>query len=374
MGWNKKSWGLVGLMMALPLGACSATDQLVGSNGSSVTPGAGGGTGGQPGAAPLSGSVNSFFTELKADGGGCLPRALPRTPTGDVACRVIVARAASTCDCTAPGLSKTSADLSAASQSFMHDLGICGGAGEPPCSQYCQCNVTEATGTSLSQCQTEAAPDADSLGWCYVSSEQGAAANALLSSCPDTSKQSVRFVGQSTPVAGDVYFLACAGNESAPTTPAAVGEGCVGADESNPNFPGYSAGEVTIDSEATSCVSHICVQNHFEGRASCPYGQAAAGGGCTLPGTAEPVNVPVAPQLVARQANVASVCSCQCAGSGPGPFCTCGEGMQCEHLVDDLGLGGTLAGSYCIPKNSQYDRTDPSDACVEPNCGDAHPH
>ena len=46
-----------------------------------------------------------------------------------------------------------------------------------------------------------------------------------------------------------------------------------------------------------------------------------------------------APQLVARQGQYNSICSCQCDGPGPGPYCTCPENMQCEHLVDALGLG-----------------------------------
>jgi len=195
----------------------------------------------------------------------------------------------------------------------------------------------------------------------------------LLASCPDTSKERLRFVGESTPLAGDVYFLACAGSESTQTTPAALGAPCVGTDENDPNFPGYGAGEVNLEMNVPGCASHVCVQNHFQGRASCPYGQAAAGGGCLLPGTTLPVNVSVVPQLVNRQANVASTCSCQCAGSGPGPYCTCSEGLQCEPLIDDLGFGSAASGSYCIPKGAQYDPTAASDACQEPNCGGAHP-
>ena len=46
------------------------------------------------------------------------------------------------------------------------------------------------------------------------------------------------------------------------------------------------------------------------------------------------------------------VCSCRCDGpEGTGPFCACGDGFACEHLIDDLGLGDRyLAGSYCMPR------------------------
>lgn len=45
------------------------------------------------------------------------------------------------------------------------------------------------------------------------------------------------------------------------------------------------------------------------------------------------------------------ICSCRCDGpEGTGPFCSCGDGFACEHLIDDLGFGSRhLAGSYCMP-------------------------
>jgi hypothetical protein len=158
-------------------------------------------------------------------------------------------------------------------------------------------------------------------------------------------------------------------------TPAALGESCVGGDEWVPYFAGYAAKEVNVEDRAPQCESSICLINHFQGRASCPYGQAKGGTDCLLPDGTGTVVTPVQPQLQARQANVASICSCRCDGDGPGPYCTCPESMQCEPLVEDLHLGvGDLAGSYCIPKGSQYGSSQPSGpVCVEPNCGPAHP-
>lgn len=159
------------------------------------------------------------------------------------------------------------------------------------------------------------------------------------------------------------------------TMPAALGEPCVASDENFRSFPGFSAKEVNIEDQATACESNICVINHFQGRTSCPYGQAAGAADCLVPDGSATVTAAVAPQLESRQANVASICSCRCDGDGPGPYCTCPDSMQCQHLVDDLHVGGSeLAGSYCIPKGSQYDPQAATVDCVEPDCGPAHPN
>jgi len=157
----------------------------------------------------------------------------------------------------------------------------------------------------------------------------------------------------------------------------ALGSPCVSASESDPNFSGFNAGDVNVETAAEDCSSQLCLLNHFRGRASCPYGQSAAAGGCFLPGSSAPVTVAVDPQYQSRKAAIASVCSCHCAGSGPGPYCTCSTGMDCVDLVPDLGLGGAasdLAGSYCIPSGSEFDLSAPAIDCAPPNCGPARPY
>jgi hypothetical protein len=152
---------------------------------------------------------------------------------------------------------------------------------------------------------------------------------------------------------------------------------CLTADESDPNFSGFSATELGIETESAACSSKVCLRNHFQGRVSCPYGQPAAGGGCFLPSSSVPVAVAVDPQLEARQANVASICTCRCAGDGPGPYCSCPASMECAPLFQNLGVGGAAAaisGSYCIPTGSDYDSTAPATACVSPSCGPARPY
>ena len=155
--------------------------------------------------------------------------------------------------------------------------------------------------------------------------------------------------------AGDRAGTGASGSD----VPAALGQPCIATDEHRPDFAGFSPTEVSVEDHSDACASQVCLLDHFQGRASCKYGQSSAGGPCLVPGSTQPVSVAVSPQLVRRQADVASICSCHCAGSGPGPFCTCPDSMQCEHLVDALSLPGgdsVYAGSYCIPKGSQYDR------------------
>lgn len=160
---------------------------------------------------------------------------------------------------------------------------------------------------------------------------------------------------------------------AAAVAPAGVGEVCANRAEGSRLFAGTSAQEVAIDDQSAQCATRICVQNHFQGRVSCPYGQAQGGGTCFAPGTADPVLVAVRPQLQERQAAIASICSCRCAADAPGPYCTCPDSMQCTHLSEDVGLGGQLAGSYCIPQGTEYAAQQSQTPCIEPQCGPAHP-
>jgi len=308
----------------------------------------------------------------------CLTFPLPEDNSGSPTCRVLSYRNEPGCDCTAPGLMPASADdVATAAQSLAVD-GVCGftAMGQPPCNNACICAVAPATGDNLQQCQTQPAPGADATGWCYVSAGQGDAAQQLLESCTLNQTNEIRFMGDAAPVAGEIAMLACNGGIPATTSVRAqLGEPCVSDDEYFPGFAGYAAREINVETGATMCGTSVCLKNHFQGRASCPYGQAGGSTDCPVAGSKVPVSGAVQPQLAARPTSVASICSCQCAGEGPGPYCTCPDSMQCEHLVDDLGLGNSeLAGSYCIAKGSQYDLAGDMSVCTEPNCGDAHPY
>jgi hypothetical protein len=53
-----------------------------------------------------------------------------------------------------------------------------------------------------------------------------------------------------------------------------VGDPCTPEDEYNTQFPGFKVSEENIESRSFQCATRICLVNHFQGRVSCPYGQA----------------------------------------------------------------------------------------------------
>src|SRR4051812_29656954 len=54
-----------------------------------------------------------------------------------------------------------------------------------------------------------------------------------------------------------------------------VGDPCTPEQEYDPQFPGYKVAEENIESRSFQCQTRICLVNHFQGRVSCPMGQAA---------------------------------------------------------------------------------------------------
>jgi hypothetical protein len=154
-----------------------------------------------------------------------------------------------------------------------------------------------------------------------------------------------------------------------------VGDPCVPEDEYSDTFSGFALSEVSSESRSFQCQSRLCLVNHFQGRVSCPYGQVAAGGGCTLPGGGEPIRNVVKPQLLERRADDAVYCSCRCAGPEPGArYCECPSGFSCSPVVPDFELGAAqLPGSYCIREGSEYSRVRVGSATCDPmlaNCED----
>ena len=53
-----------------------------------------------------------------------------------------------------------------------------------------------------------------------------------------------------------------------------VGDPCTPEDEYNPDFAGFKVTEENIESRSFQCQTRICLVNHFQGRVSCPLGQA----------------------------------------------------------------------------------------------------
>ncbi|MEI9942130.1 MAG: hypothetical protein WDO69_33360 [Pseudomonadota bacterium] len=350
-----KTWVIALALLAVPAGGCAGKSQLVGSSNT-------GGSGASDD------SISYTVTSLV---GACLPEPI----LDEANCKLLTTRSGPGCSCTEPGLSASTSTVTDAVRKQMQLVGACGNDGQPSCSDQCVCEVSRAIGTSLIECTTLPQTSPDSSGWCYVSGDAGEPQTDLVADCPDTRKQSVRFVGDPSLLARVSSFLACA-DGAGTVLPRGLGEVCY--DEvlgSRADFAGYSVQESDIDDQSSMCGSGVCVANHFQGLVSCPYGQAAGAGDCLLPGSTKAVSVAVASQLVDRQAAVASICSCHCAGPGPGPFCTCPDSMQCELLVEDTGnIGSNLAGSYCIPKGSEFVADARRTACVPPNCGVKHPY
>jgi hypothetical protein len=183
-----------------------------------------------------------------------------------------------------------------------------------------------------------------------------------------------------------------------------VGDPCIPEDEYQQGFTGYSVTEVNVESRSFQCETRVCLVNHFQGRVSCPYGQTeeeVAGWEqapnwraplCAIPGTngnrnTDRISVPVQPQKYRRRASEAVYCSCRCANADGNTddgarYCDCPNGYECEHLIDDVGLGSTqLAGAYCIKKGTRYNEAEAeaSPDCVPQRrhpsyCGESRPY
>ncbi|MEI9938857.1 MAG: hypothetical protein WDO69_16690 [Pseudomonadota bacterium] len=169
--------------------------------------------------------------------------------------------------------------------------------------------------------------------------------------------------------------------------PGGVGDPCTPEDEYGRTFSGYDAKEVNVESKSFQCETRVCLVNHFQGRVSCKYGQAApaadgTGANCHVPGDeTKKILVNVDPQLRDRTADKAVYCSCRCDGEDSNArYCKCPSGYACTHLVDDLHLGGAqLAGSYCQRDGTGYLPSQTTNDCTPlgyptvpgaPNCGE----
>src|SRR3954462_8604365 len=73
-----------------------------------------------------------------------------------------------------------------------------------------------------------------------------------------------------------------------------VGDPCTPEQEYDPSFLGFDEKEVNVESKSFQCRTHICLVNHFRGRASCPSGRSTEGdapsGPCKVRGTDQTIN------------------------------------------------------------------------------------
>lgn len=170
-----------------------------------------------------------------------------------------------------------------------------------------------------------------------------------------------------------------------------VGDPCIPEDEYLPNFGGFAASEVNIESRSFQCETRVCLVNHFRGRVTCPLGQSqdnadkiaalvakeATPGGltesektdlealrkaadtCRIPGSsgknADMVRAQVYGQCSKRTDKLAVYCSCRCDGpEKDAKYCECPNGFACRPFKElDVGAAvakgsAQLGGSYCV--------------------------
>jgi len=158
-----------------------------------------------------------------------------------------------------------------------------------------------------------------------------------------------------------------------------IGARCIPEDERSPEFHGWQTNAVNID-DRTTCATGLCIVVNFRGRSTCTYGQPAdpvdpwladpTKRACRVPGTGEPVTVPVEPQVASRRTEEALYCSCRCDGpDGTGPFCACPTGFECAEILPRGVVPGAhvrLIGSYCIKAGTAV--RDPAALDQEPAC------
>ncbi len=155
-------------------------------------------------------AVKAIIDRLKqALKGQCLPRTLTPDPTThEVPCLIIEASKSPTCNCDA---SQARAPVSSA-----HMPAEAAAKLDPlyTTEQWnCFCEITQTTGSALTDCQDNTSVMASTNGWCYVDASGATAVGnpALVKNCPTGDERQVRFVGSGEPVPGSTVFITCEG-------------------------------------------------------------------------------------------------------------------------------------------------------------------
>jgi hypothetical protein len=141
-----------------------------------------------------------------------------------------------------------------------------------------------------------------------------------------------------------------------------VGAECVPLQEDNPDFAGFTTSEISLEWGHPACGEGACLVNRFQGRVSCPEGQAkpTANDGACFVGSGRQVTRAVCAQCPERPPATTVHCSCRCAplaGEEPDPlerYCSCASGFRCEQLVSL----GRDAGGYCVADVPDLETTD----------------
>jgi hypothetical protein len=132
--------------------------------------------------------------------GKCLPEPLATDAHGQVACVVLEGRTADTCDCQG---SASRVPVSAEHLSIQQNAR----ATPQGSALSCFCEVEQASGASLTACETTNTPFDG--GFCYVDGAAGPGEAAVTSKCPSNEQHLLRF-GSGVPGPRATLFIACA--------------------------------------------------------------------------------------------------------------------------------------------------------------------
>jgi hypothetical protein len=158
---------------------------------------------------PVVGAMLDRFKEAFAP--RCLPRPIS-AENGQIPCRVIEARlpTAEGCSCALPGRAELSSSATrGAVQDGLTAQGLCGYSSGVACSDYCLCEIEQFAASELDSCQNLSADPGTQSGFCYIEPDRGVGSPSLVSSCPATQRQILRFMGSDVPLQGSVPFLVC---------------------------------------------------------------------------------------------------------------------------------------------------------------------
>jgi hypothetical protein len=168
-------------------------------------------------------AVASIIDALKVQlRGKCLPRKLDVDKrTGKVPCVVIEAVPSVNGACNACDPNKARGELTGQNEALippvqarLAEIGQCGERAGRSCEDFCLCEILPApAGPAEQTCLNDktASNSGDQYGFCYVDPENGRGSDAVVDTCPPTSKRKIQFIGEDTPANGSVAFVACVG-------------------------------------------------------------------------------------------------------------------------------------------------------------------
>ncbi len=161
-------------------------------------------------------AIRAIIERLKSRlSGPCLPRQLHPDDHGQVACLLIEARktAPGECSCDAPSVEGRQdpvlPDHQAAVDQAKNDKAAAAAGWN------CFCEIKPVEGEALKACQSDPSREVTSAdgqpvdGWCYVDATTGNP--DLISTCPASEPQKLRFVGEGEPLDNSTLFITCTG-------------------------------------------------------------------------------------------------------------------------------------------------------------------